>query len=131
MVVLINHINCQWASQSVLYYMLHEPIWAIPCHVCHNTGSIFFFLKYCKIPLLILNSSKHPTRFCSGCLSTFCTTVLTFISAVALHRCVEKARHVTTLYHFLEQKCNSEEIIPKKQHHLCHIFCNMCYNLHF
>ena len=64
---------------------------AIPCHMCHYTGGIFFHLKQCKIPLLILNSSKHPTRFYSRPFPTLCIIILTFIPAVTLQECVEKA----------------------------------------
>ena len=72
-------------------------IWVIPCHICHDTGSMFFLLKWYRIPLLILNSSKHPTRFCSGSFRTFCITILTCAPAVALQECVKSVMCVTMM----------------------------------
>ena len=79
---------CKMALVTSLYHANATRF--IPCYVCHNTGGIFFLLKQHKIPILTLNSSKHPTRFCSGSFQTFCITNLKFTPAIGLQECLEK-----------------------------------------
>ena len=42
--------------------MINTTTRPIPCHMCHTKGSLFYLLRQCKIPLLVLNSAKHPIR---------------------------------------------------------------------
>ena len=44
---------------------------SIPCHLYHNSGSLFLLLKQFRTPLSTLNSTKHPNRLCSGPFPSF------------------------------------------------------------
>ena len=65
--------------------------------MCHNTGGIFLILKLSKIPLLSLKSATHPNKLFAGLFSTFCITILTFVSAGALQECLEKVLGLSQL----------------------------------
>jgi len=62
--------------------------------MCHDACSIFFLLKQCKIPQLILNSAKDPLAFVQDLLQ-LCSTILQFVTAAALQERVKKALHVS------------------------------------
>jgi len=72
------------------YHMLDIIKRPIPCHICHNTGSISFLLTQYKIPLLIFNSAKYPTIFCSGYFPSYSITTLKFVTTVEWWECVKK-----------------------------------------
>ena len=107
-----------------IFHQWKEQSWrTIPYHMCHDTNG----LKQYKIPLLILNSSKHPTRFYSGSFQTFYITILTFTAAGARQECVYKALCVSQwketamlLISVTSSKIMLSTKWPKRQYIICY-----------